>query len=175
MEPPDVLAIRAVPHPNPKVRRVGFTLDHPCVEQLWAGVIGPCALLVLRRLPILWREREPAVVDLRERGQSLGPGPSLARSGCIWRSIERLVGFGMAHWLPGNELGVRTEVRSAAAARPGARVNPPGPRPAARHPPRPARPRPHRPDPRPRLVPRHRPRHGPPRPPAITRGLGLRP
>jgi hypothetical protein len=43
-------------------------------------------------------------------GQSLGLGPSLARSGRTWRTIERLVGFGMAHWLPGDELGVRTEV-----------------------------------------------------------------
>jgi hypothetical protein len=50
------------------------------------------------------------VVDLRELGQSLGLGPSLARSGRTWKTIERLVGFGMAHWLLGDELGVRTEV-----------------------------------------------------------------
>jgi hypothetical protein len=110
MEPPEVLAIHAVPHPNPKVRRIGFALDDPYVEQVWAGVIGPSALLVVRRLPVLWREREPAVVDLRELGQSLGLGPSLARSGRTWRTIERLVGFGLAQWLPGDELGVRTEV-----------------------------------------------------------------
>jgi hypothetical protein len=110
MEPPEVLAIHAVPHPNPKVRRVGFALDDPYVEQVWAGVKGPSALLVLRRLPVLWHEREPAVVDLRELGQSLGLGPSVARSGRTWRTIERLVGFGTAHWLPGDELGVRTEV-----------------------------------------------------------------
>ena len=54
--------------------------------------------------------REPALVDLRELGQSLGLGPSLARSGRTWRTIERLIGFGMARWLPGDELGVRTEV-----------------------------------------------------------------
>jgi hypothetical protein len=110
MEPSEVLAIHAVPHPNPKVRRVGFALDDPYVEQVWAGVIGPSALLVLRRLPVLWREREPTLVDLRELGRSLGLGPSVARGGRAWRTIERLVGFGMAHWLPGDELGVRTEV-----------------------------------------------------------------
>jgi hypothetical protein len=60
------LAIHAVPHR--KVRRVGFPLDDPYVEQVWAAVIGPSALLVLRRLPVLWLEREPAVVDLRELG-----------------------------------------------------------------------------------------------------------
>jgi hypothetical protein len=68
MDPPEVLAIHAVPHPNPKVRRVGFVLDDPYVEQVCAGVIGPSALLALRPLPVLWREREPAVVDLRELG-----------------------------------------------------------------------------------------------------------
>ncbi|HET6662952.1 MAG TPA: hypothetical protein VFG94_01780, partial [Acidimicrobiales bacterium] len=76
MEPPEVLAIHAVPDPNPKVRRVGFALDDPYVEQVWAGVIGPSSLLALRRLPVLWRDRKPAVVDVRELGQSLGLGPS---------------------------------------------------------------------------------------------------
>jgi hypothetical protein len=88
MEPPETLVIRAVPEPNPKVRRVGFTLDDPYVEQVWAWGIGPSALLVLRRLPVMWREREPAVVDLRELGQSLGLGPSVARSGRTWRTID---------------------------------------------------------------------------------------
>jgi hypothetical protein len=66
-------------------------------------------------LPMLWRKREPAVVGLRELGQSLGLGASLARSGRTWKTIERLVGFGMAHWLPGHELGVRTEVAPLSA------------------------------------------------------------
>jgi hypothetical protein len=75
MEAPDVLAIHAVAHPNPTVRRVGFAFDDPYVQQVWAGVIGPSALLVLRRVPVLWRERERALVHLRELGQSLGLGP----------------------------------------------------------------------------------------------------
>jgi hypothetical protein len=84
---------RGAGHPRrapsqPEGGRVGFALDDPYVEQVWAGVIGPSALLVLRRLPVPWREREPAVVDLRELGQSLGLGPSLARSGGTWKTIE---------------------------------------------------------------------------------------
>ena len=63
--------------PQPQGAAVGFALDDPYVEQVWVGVIGPSALLVLRRLPVLWHEREPAVVDLSELGQSLGLGPSL--------------------------------------------------------------------------------------------------
>jgi hypothetical protein len=45
MEPPEVLAIHAVPHPNRRVQRVGFALDDRYLEQVWAGVIGPSALL----------------------------------------------------------------------------------------------------------------------------------
>jgi hypothetical protein len=88
-----VLAIHAVPHPHPKVRRLGFTLEDPYVEQVWAGVIGQSALLVLRRLPVLWREREPAVVDLREHLDdgplgtriSTGGSPSAAMRAPKWR------------------------------------------------------------------------------------------
>jgi hypothetical protein len=47
--------------PNPEVRQVGFALDDPYVEQVWAGAIGRSALLVLRRLSVLWRECEPAL------------------------------------------------------------------------------------------------------------------
>jgi hypothetical protein len=124
MEPPEVLAIHAVPLPDPKVRQVGFALDDPYVEQVWAGVIGQSALLVLRRLPVLWRDREPAVVDLRELGQSLGLSPSLARSGRPCRTIERLVRFGMAHWLPGRRARCAPEVAplSGRQLAPGARV-----------------------------------------------------
>jgi hypothetical protein len=69
-------------YPTPTQGAAGrFALDDPYVEQVWAGVIGPSAVLALRRLPVLWREREPALVDLRELGQSLGLGPSLHRAG----------------------------------------------------------------------------------------------
>jgi hypothetical protein len=72
----------------------------------------------------------------------------------------------VAHWLPGDELGVRTEVAPLSR------------RQLTRLPEwtrrvhdrllgtrRPAHPRPHRPDPRPRPVPRPDPHHRPPRPP----------
>ena len=110
MEPPEALTVHAVPHPNPKVQRVGFELHDTYVELVYAGVIGPTSVMLLRRLPVLWREREPALVDLRELGLSLGLGASTAPSGHTWRTIQRLVRFGMAHWLPGDELGVRTQV-----------------------------------------------------------------
>jgi hypothetical protein len=105
-----VLTVHAVPHPNPKVQRIGFDLGDAYLEQVYAGVIGPTSVLLLRRLPLLWRDREPALVDLRELGVSLGLGASTAPSGHTWRTIQRLVRFGLAHWLAGDELGVRTQV-----------------------------------------------------------------
>jgi hypothetical protein len=62
------------------------------------------------RRPARASRRRTSSADLSELGQSLGLGPSVARSGRAWRTIERLVGFGMAHWLAGDEVGVRTEV-----------------------------------------------------------------
>src|SRR5918996_4609006 len=73
---PALLRIHPVPHPNAQVGQVGFPLDDPYVEQVWAGVIGPSALLMLRRMPVLWHEQgQPATVALDELGGALCPGP----------------------------------------------------------------------------------------------------
>ena len=106
MQPPAVLTVHLVPHPNPKVQRIDFELSDGCVEHVYAGVIGPTSVLLLRRLPLLWRHREPALVDFRELGLSLGLGASMAPR----RTIQRLVHFGLAHWLPGDEVGARTQI-----------------------------------------------------------------
>jgi hypothetical protein len=106
MDRPEVVTIHPVPHPNATVRQVGFPLDHAYVEQVWAGVIGPSATLMLRRVPVLWNQQgPPATVALDELGQSLGLGPQLAQ-----RSIERLVRFGLARWPPSGDLAVPTSV-----------------------------------------------------------------
>ena len=87
---------------------------------------------------------EPAVVDLGELGQSLGLGPSVARRAHVadHRTPRRFRDGPLAP----RRRAWRVH-RGGAAQRPpartGARVDPPGPRPAARHAPRPARPRPH--------------------------------
>src|SRR5919106_3190084 len=106
MEPPETLTIHTVPHRNAQVRQVGFPLDHAYLEQVWAGVIGPSATLLLRRVPVLWDQRgQPATVDLEELGGSLGLGPKITQ-----RSVERLVRWGMGRWLPSGDLAVPTRV-----------------------------------------------------------------
>jgi hypothetical protein len=45
------------PHPNAKVLRLGFELDDPYVEHVYAGVVGSTSVELLRRLPLLSRAR----------------------------------------------------------------------------------------------------------------------
>jgi hypothetical protein len=88
--------IHAVPHLEVGVRQAGFPLDHPYVEHVCASVIGPTAVLLLRRLLVLWHEREPAV-QASELSRSLGLGANTQYRDCrFWRTADRLVKFGFA-------------------------------------------------------------------------------
>jgi hypothetical protein len=102
----DVLTIHPVSHPNPQVGQIGFRLDDPYVEHVWTSILGPSAVLMLRRMPVLWQECQPATVELAEFGRSIG----LLRPEVVQRSIDRLVRFGMARWLPSGDLAVPTRV-----------------------------------------------------------------
>src|SRR5262245_18464117 len=110
MEPPEVLAIHAVPNPTAKVRQVGFAIDDPYVEQVWAGVVGRSALPELRRLHVLWCEREPAVVDLRELGQFSAWARRSHGADARGAPSNASSASGCPTGLPGDDLGVRTEV-----------------------------------------------------------------
>jgi hypothetical protein len=183
MEPPEVLAIHAVPHPNPKVRRVGFALDDPYVEQVWAGVIGPSALLALRRRPCCGASANhpwltcaslasPSAWARRSRAAVARGGPSNASSASGWPTGWRATSSGCApRWR-----------RSAAASSHGcpsgparsitgcsARTLTGSPSPTPTRPSTPTgsstRPRHRPPRPPPAPPPRHHPR---PRPPTMT-------
>lgn len=116
MPTPAVLTIHAVPHPEPHVGRVGFPLDHPYVEQCWSPVVGPSCTLLLRRLPVLWQEAEPAIVEAAEVSRSLGLGANTGhRNSRVWRSIERLTQFGLADLSQPDVLDVYMTVRPLTA------------------------------------------------------------
>ena len=111
MENSDVLELAAMPHPDRRVRQVGFDLTHPYVEQCWGAVIGPSGVAIMRRLPVLWIEREPARVRADDLGRSLGLGAGGGQNSRLQRSLERTVRFGLAEWAePGRVLGVYTDV-----------------------------------------------------------------
>ena len=112
MPTPAVLTIHAVPHPEPHVGRVGFPLHHPYVEQCLSAVIGPSCTLLLRRLPLLWREQEPAVVKTSELSRSLGLGGNTGyKSSRFWRTVERFTQYGLATLSQPDVLEVYVTVR----------------------------------------------------------------
>jgi hypothetical protein len=104
------LRIHPVPHPNAKVRQVGFPLDAGYVEQVWVSQLGPSATLMLRRIATLWQHQgQLATVDAIEFGRSLGLGPPATR-----RTIGRLLQFGMSR-ATSDGLGVHTRVAPLSA------------------------------------------------------------
>jgi hypothetical protein len=104
------LRIHPVPHPTAQVRRLGFPLDAPYVEQVWVSQIGPSATLMLRRIAALWHDQgQPVTVDALEFGRSLGLGPP-----ATGRSLGRLLQFGMAR-VTSDGLGVHTLVAPLSA------------------------------------------------------------
>ena len=98
MENRDVLNLMPVEHPDPRVQRIGFDLNDPYVELCWGPVVGPTATLLLRRLPVLWIERVPAVITHGELSRSLGLGASSGKSSRLMHSIDRLVRYRLARW-----------------------------------------------------------------------------
>lgn len=105
------LELHALPHPDPRVRRLGFDLTHPYVEQCWSAVVGPSGIAILRRLPALWAHEEPARLPAGELARSLGLGSGTGQQDRFPRSVQRLVQFRLAVWLEqGAALGVYSEV-----------------------------------------------------------------
>ncbi|MBW3642411.1 MAG: hypothetical protein KY447_05800 [Actinobacteria bacterium] len=102
--------LHAVPHPVAPVRRAGFPLDHPYLEQCWTGVIGPSSVLFLRRCASLWRESMPVQVATADLGAQLGLGKGTARNSPMWHTVERVVRFRFAAMPQPGELHVYTEV-----------------------------------------------------------------
>ncbi len=169
---PEVIDLHAVAHPSTQVRRAGFPLDHPYLEQCWAPLIGPSSVLLLRHCVSLWRDATPARVPTEDLARQIGLGRGTGRHSPLWHTIERVVHFRFASdvhsWRAGHlhrgSTGGRPPARPPAdlvtrPARTSPRPAPRRPRPIRRtssHPERAAAPRPNGPAPRPP----HQPRRG---------------
>ena len=109
------LIVHARPNPDLVVQRAGFPLDHRYVEQCWAPVVGPSSILLLRRLPWLWRAGTTLELDVADLSRSLGLGAGGSRHSTINRTIERVVAFRFARWSDARELEVFTETSPLSA------------------------------------------------------------
>ncbi len=91
MEPVRPITIFPVGHPDPRVAQAGFDLDHAYLERCWAPLLGPTATALLRRLPVLWDEVEPAQMAFAELSRSIGLGSGCGTHSPLQRTLDRLV------------------------------------------------------------------------------------
>lgn len=108
MEPTPHLQLHATPHPTPEVRRIGFDLTDPYIEQCWSPVLGPTSILLLRRLPILWQADLSPTIEIHELSASLGLGYGEGRHCPVLRTLDRLVRFRFANHAGPGQLDVFT-------------------------------------------------------------------
>jgi hypothetical protein len=105
------LELHAQPHPDHRVRRLGFDLTDPYVEQCWSAVLGPSGIALLRRMPVLWAESEPANFQSAELGASFGLTGGAGPNSRFGRTLQRVTQFRFGEWIePGTALAVYTEV-----------------------------------------------------------------
>jgi hypothetical protein len=96
MERDRPLVLNPANHPDPRVQRIGFDLSDPYVEQCWSAVVGPSAVLLLRRAPALWTAEVPAEVEPSAFSRSLGLGAGVGANSRLASTLERITRFGLA-------------------------------------------------------------------------------
>jgi hypothetical protein len=102
--------VNVVPLADPLIDEVGYDARGGYTEAYWLSVLGPSALLALRRLN--------AYIDLAPEGfrfsvstfaRELGLGHSVGRNAPVVRTLARLVSFGLAK-PEGDALAIRRNV-----------------------------------------------------------------
>lgn len=95
---------------DPVVEAVGFDARSAYVEAYWLGILGPAALLALRRMvDSLAQHPDGFFLELGRLARELGLGESTARHAPVVKAVARLVGFNMAA-VKDNALAVRCSV-----------------------------------------------------------------
>lgn len=115
--------VELVPMFDPVLDRVGFPLDHPYVERVYASVLGPSSVLLLRRAAELFAEHPGGTkVDVVDLSRSLGLGvradaDDVGRNAPLRRTMDRLVHFRMAAWRGDDRLAVSPKVPAVERSR----------------------------------------------------------
>lgn len=76
---------------------VGFDARSAYVETYWLAVLGPSAIMTMRRLAG-WLEGQPSgmAIELGDLAASIGLGHTTSRNSPVIRTLQRLVLFGVA-------------------------------------------------------------------------------
>lgn len=103
--------IRVEPWDDPVVERIGFSPQSSYVELFWLPVLGPSALLLVRRVADLLVEHADGVaVPADELARALGLGGTAGRHAPFPRAVARCVRYGMARAQGTGCLGFRRMV-----------------------------------------------------------------
>lgn len=103
-ERPDVLdwlaareEVRVAYRPARPTHTLGYGAASVYVETFWLPLVGPTALLALRRLDA-WLANAPGeiTISVRVLGESLGIGAGTGRRSAVVRTLTRLVNFRLA-------------------------------------------------------------------------------
>ena len=114
---PELIELHATPHPVPALRRSGFALDHPYLEQCWGPLIGPSSVALLRHCAARLAEAGgPVRVSTADLAAQLGRKPARGAHSPLWHTVDRLVRFSFAR---SSEDHARLAVYTSIAAVPG--------------------------------------------------------
>lgn len=97
------------PWHDPVVTQLGYPPQSHHVETYWLPIIGPTALLILRRFALLNSVAYMSTVPIADLAAEIGLRPSTASQSPAVRSLSRLVDFHLARPM-GDVLQVRTAV-----------------------------------------------------------------
>ena len=110
--PGDAVATMVVrPWWDPVLATTGVDPRSPYVERYWLGVVGPSAVLLLRRLARGLEEHpEGFQISLPDTARAIGLGSGTGRQAPINRTIDRACLFGTMRRVSDGEVHVRTHL-----------------------------------------------------------------
>lgn len=100
--------VRVTPWDDPLLDQFGHDPRSPYVERFWLAVLGPSATWLLRSFAHRFdAEPDGFTLDLKDTAKALGIGARGGANGALYRTLERVMAFGFAHYRDHDALAVR--------------------------------------------------------------------
>jgi hypothetical protein len=105
--PPATGSVEIRPWSDDALDQVGFDPRSPYVERFWLAILGPSTTWLLRRIAAGF-DASPEGFDLplAETARALGLGDPAGRNSAFFRTLNRMVGFGLAREVQAGRLEV---------------------------------------------------------------------